>query len=119
MISFSDDNDNLPDSSGEYTGASLTKLDMPKDFTICAAYMVEAWTTDFKMANLFELINKDGRPWTFFNMYAGDTYTEFKARVGPAGFIAYSELVLLPLTCTRFCLSLDTVTWNIRLVVNG
>ena len=33
VISFSDDIEQLPDSSGEYTGASLSQPDMPKDFT--------------------------------------------------------------------------------------
>ena len=47
VIDVSDDIDQETDSSGEYTGASLTKPEMPKDFTICGAFRMEAWTTPF------------------------------------------------------------------------
>ena len=119
MISFSDDIDKLADSSGEKTGATLTKPDMPKDFTICAAYMVEAWTTDFEMAALIELNREDGKMWAVVNLFSGNTYTEFKVRLGLVNYIAHSERVWFPLSWSRVCLSLDTVTGNVRLVVNG
>ena len=119
MVSFSDDVDGLPDSSGEYTGATLTKPGMPKDFTICAAYMVEAWTTDFEKANLIQLNRADGRMWAGFEIFAADTYTEFNAKIGLVNFMVFSESVLFPLAWTRVCLSLDTVTGNVRFVVNG
>ena len=53
VINFSDDNDREPDSRGEFTMASMSKPDMPRDFTICSAFMVKAWTTGFSGADLF------------------------------------------------------------------
>ena len=114
MITFHDDVDSLPDSFGKYTGASLTKPDMPKDFTICAAYMVEAWTTDFSSANLFTLNARDGDGWAYVNMFAAFTYTEFEVHIGRVTVVAFSDRLLFPLTWTRVCLSLDTVTGNLR-----
>ena len=119
VITFSDDNDNLPDSSGEYTGASLTKSDMPKDFTICSAYMVKAWTTDWTSVDLFRINREDGYQWAKVQMSATDTNTEFVVYLGLVSFVAHRAQILLPLYWTRACLSLDTVTGNIRLVVNG
>ena len=119
VITFSDDNDCLPDSFGKYTGASLTKPDMPKDFTICVAYMVEAWTTDSAVAELFWLREKKIWRWGRVSMYAAPTYTEFAVYLGRVYILAKSSRVLFPLTWTRVCLSLDTITGNVRLVVNG
>ena len=119
MIIFSDDVDQAPDSSGEYTGASLTKPDMPKDFTICAAYMVEAWTTDFGSAELFTLNNRDGDPWANVMMNFGGANTEFHVYIGRVSVAAYNDHVVFPLTWTRVCVSLDTVTGSVRIVVNG
>ena len=77
VINFSDDNDHEPDSSGEYTGASLRKPDLPMDFTICAAYMVEG------MAKLFTLNNEFGDWWSFLQIFALDINTEFTVNLGP------------------------------------
>ena len=82
VIDFSDDIDNEPDSRGEFTMASLTKPDMPRDFTICAAFMVKAWTADFSVADLFELMDDDGDRWAYLFLYAGETYTEFTVMMG-------------------------------------
>ena len=119
MITFSDDSDGLPDSAGEYTGASLTKPDMPKDFTICAAYMVEAWTTDWSAASLFQLNARNGYRWAAVSMFAASTYTQFSVYLGRVTVVASSDHVLFPLTWTRVCVSLDTVTGNVRIVANG
>ena len=45
VLSFADDIDNKADSNGEFTSASLWKKNLPESFTICVAFMVEAWTT--------------------------------------------------------------------------
>ena len=50
VLSFSDDNDNKADRNGEYTSATLEKENLPMSFTICAAFMVEAWNSDFQSA---------------------------------------------------------------------
>ena len=119
VITFADDNDQYPDSSGEYTGASLTKPDMPKDFTICAAYMVEAWTTGFTSAYLFRLNDRDGDRWGYVKMFADESHTEFSVYFSRVSFTVISEQVLFPLTWTRVCVSLDTVSGKVVLVTNG
>ena len=119
MIIFSDDVDHAPDSSGEYTRASLTKPDMPKDFTICAAYMVEAWTTAFASAVLFQLNDRGGDQWAYVMMYAARYYTEFNVYIGRVTVEAYIDRLLFLLMWTRVCVSLDTVTGSVRIVVNG
>ena len=43
-IDFSLDNDFSPDVNNSYTHASLQKENLPPSFTICTAFMVEAWT---------------------------------------------------------------------------
>ena len=60
VIDFSLDVDQAPDSNGSYTSATLEKEDLPPSFTICAAYMVEAWTTGFTAAEIFVLRDNDG-----------------------------------------------------------
>ena len=52
VLDFSADNDHEPDSNGEYTSATLEAGPLPESFTICSAFMVEAWTTDFSEAVL-------------------------------------------------------------------
>ena len=81
--------------------------------------MVEAWTTDFVSAVLFKLNDEGGQFWAYLDMFAADKYTEFTVVLGGAYFLTYSERVLFPLTWVRVCLSLETITGNVRLVVNG
>ena len=119
MINFSKDNDQSPDSSGEYTGASLTKPDMPQDFTICAAYMVEAWNTPFSSADLFQLSDAESWPWAFVHIYAATTYTQISVYLGWVTVVTKSERLVFPLAWIHVCVSLDTVTGNIRVVFNG
>ena len=47
ILDFSKDNDHEPD-NGEYTGATLRAGPLPESFTVCSAFMVEAWHTSFK-----------------------------------------------------------------------
>ena len=56
------------DINGEYTGATLEAGPLPESFTICSAFMVEAWTADFGSALMFELLNKDGYTWIFITV---------------------------------------------------
>ena len=119
MISFSADNNGLPDSSGEYTGASLTKPDMPRDFTICAAYMVQAWTTAYSAANLFNLYNGFGSWWGDVNLFAGRNYTQVEVNLGKVSVIAQSDHLLFPLTWSSVCVSLDSLTGMVQIIYNG
>ena len=63
VFDFSADNDQEPDSNGEYTGASLNDGFLPESFTICSAIMVDAWTTEFTSAEMFTLLDDDGDAW--------------------------------------------------------
>ena len=51
VLDFFADNDQEPDSNGEFTGATLNAGFLPESFTICSALMVEAWTTEFTSAS--------------------------------------------------------------------
>ena len=42
-LDFSLDNDDEPDENSSYTHATLQKENLPHSFTICTAFMVEAW----------------------------------------------------------------------------
>ena len=119
IIDLSDDINNEPDSRGEFTMTSLSKPDMPRDFTICTAFMVKAWTTDFTAADLFELRADDGHFWASIYLYASGTFTEFNVLLGKVYFITTINSLLFPFTWTRVCLSLDTILGKVGFVVNG
>ena len=76
VLDFSADNDQEPDSNGEYTGASLKADFLPESFTICSAIMVDAWTTVFTSAEMFILLNVNGDQWGYVSLYAATEYTE-------------------------------------------
>ena len=126
VIDFSLDVDHAPDSNGAYTSATLEKEDLPQSFTICAAYMVEAWTTAFASAHMFELKDADGEclacfgdRWGRVKLYAAYDYTEYEINLGPIHLIATTPTLYFPLQWTRVCLSLDTDSAMVRLVVDG
>ena len=60
VLDFSADNDHEPDSTGDYTSATLEAGPLPESFTICSALVVEAWTTEFTTADMFTLLDNDG-----------------------------------------------------------
>ena len=49
------------DANGSYTRATLEASPLPLSFTICSALMVEAWTSDFSLADMKMIMNIDGR----------------------------------------------------------
>ena len=121
VIDFSEDVDNLPDSEGEYTHATLLRdpnNSFPSSFTICASFMVKAWTTEFASAYMFQLNDKDGDRWGYVNMLTC-TYVEYEVYLGNVYFIATTDGPLFPLHWTHICLSLDSVTGVVRIVVDG
>ena len=84
VLDFSADSDQEPDSNGEYTSASLDTYEaVPESLTVCAAFMVEAWTTEFAYARLFQLLTPlgDGK-WQTLDLGVGPGYTVYTARVG-------------------------------------
>ena len=42
-LDFSQDNDGRPDENGDFTKATFQIENIPSSFTICSAFMVEAW----------------------------------------------------------------------------
>ena len=107
VLDFSADIDQLPDSNGEYTGATLEAGPLPESFTICSALMVEAWTTAFSSATMWMLPGNDGNVWGWFTPHAAASNTEYVVRLGPLSFIKAIETVFFPLQWTHTCLSLD------------
>ena len=60
VLDFSGDNDGAPDSNGSFTHASLERPGLPRSFTLCTAFMVEAWTSANADAILFLMREDDG-----------------------------------------------------------
>ena len=65
ILDFSLDVDRAADDNGSYTHASLEKEELPPSFTICSAFMVEAWITDFSAAEIFALKTREGVTWAY------------------------------------------------------
>ena len=118
VLDFSADNDQQPDSNGEYTGATLEAGSLPESFTICSAIMVDAWTTK-PSARMFIPLNNDGYLWGRVLLYAASSYTEYEVWLGPVSFSKQTKTVFFPLQWTRACVSLDSVASKVTLVVDG
>ena len=108
VLDFSADNDQEPDSNGEYTEATLNVGALPKSFTICSAIMVDAWLNS-TAAIMFVLLDVHGDAWGWINLWAANSYTEYEAYVGPAFLLKQTEVLFFPLQWTRACLSLDLI----------
>ena len=119
VLDFSADTDHEPDSNGEYTRATLEGGPLPESFTVCTAFMVEAWTTVFRSADMFTLLNDDGKRWGAINLFAGPSYTEYEVRVGPAFLVNQTGTMFFPLQWSRACVSLDSAGSKMRVVVDG
>ena len=119
VLDFSADSDHEPDSNGEYTGATLEAGPLPESFTICSAFMVEAWTTEFTAADMFNLLDDDGDHWGDVNLFAASGYTEYEVRFGRVFLKRQTDTVLFPYQWTHVCVSMDSVTGKIALVVDG
>ena len=76
-LDFSVESDHEADSNGEYTSASLKKSELPSAFTICSAFSVESWATEFSNAQMFALQDRTGNYWAFLELYAAESQTEF------------------------------------------
>ena len=120
VLSFSDDIDNKADSNGEFTSATLEKANLPESFTICWAFMVDAWTTDFVSVDVFYILKDDGsRQWGYVHIYAAPTYTNYAVHLGNSEFAFRTFALFFPLQWTRVCLSLETPVGRATLVVDG
>ena len=119
VFDFSADNDHEPDINGELTGATLKAGFLPESFTICSAMMVDAWTTVFTSSEMFTLLDTDGDMWVDIDLFAARSYTEYEVNFGPVVFFKKTEAVFFPLQWARACLSLDSITSKVRVVVDG
>ena len=98
-LDFSLDNDRKPDENNSYTHAFLRKENLPLSFTICAAFIVEAWTKS-KVSELFSLRHDNGNIWNGVAMTATETYTQFGFQFEDSSASNQSETLFYPLQCT-------------------
>ena len=75
-----------------YTKATLDAGLLPESFTLCSAFMLSSsfgyWTTEFHSARWFTILDRNmGRSWAYIEFYAGPTFTEYQAGLGPAYLI--------------------------------
>ena len=104
VLDFSADNDMEKDSKGEYTSATLNAGALPESFTICMAIFVDAWTTEFKGAKLFILLDVNGEQWGYVRIFAASSYTEYMVYLGPFDpHVKQIETIFFPLQWTRAC----------------
>ena len=119
VLDFSADIDRNPESNGEYTSANLEAGPLPKSFTICSAFMVEAWTTDYAGALMFVLFDVNGNMWGYVDLATFPGYTKYDVRIGPLYFVTQTEVVFFPLHWSHVCLSVDSLADKVMLVVDG
>ena len=136
VLDVSEDIDQEPDPEGQYCGSTLTigeyfqwynappNPNKPNNFTICGAYRIKAWTTDFTGAYLFYLEDDDhpsgpGQPWGYVKMVPHDTYTEYAGFINLVYFSVTTAKVWFPLTWTRVCVSLDSSYGRLVMAVDG
>ena len=119
VLDFSLDNDHEPDSNNELTSATLDAGALPESFTICSAFMVDSWTTEFNSADMFSFLDIEGYPWGYLYLDAASSYTQYLVKLGPVSFAKQTEVVFFPLQWTHACLSLDSNAGKVTLVVDG
>ena len=115
VFDFSADNDHQSDSNGEFTSATLNAGALLESFTVCSAFIVDAWTTQtdsggFTSARMFSLLDVNGDPWGHINLKAYNFKTEYKVKLGRGNsfVVKKTEAEFFPLQWTRACLSLDS-----------
>ena len=119
VLDFQADNDQLADRNGEFTSARLIGGRLPDSFSICMAYMVEAWHTEQSAADLFSLQDDQDVYWGNVYVVASPTYMQYILELGPIFTAKKSPAVFFPLQWTRVCLSVDSVGGNVLMVVDG
>ena len=78
VLDFSADIDQQPDINGEFTSATLNAGFLPESFTICTAFMVQAWKTGFSSADMFTMLADGGYKWGRIRMFASSNFTRYK-----------------------------------------
>jgi hypothetical protein len=91
VIDLSADNDDDLDSNGEMTHASMMqdpKQSLPPAFTVCIAFMVEAWLEWYDgeifpwAGHMFNTLGADGEEWLNIGLTSEPTYTDWDITVG-------------------------------------
>ena len=118
VLDFSADNDQKPDSNGEYTSATLEAGPLLESFTICSAFMVKNWTTDWPEALMFAMLAQDGSAWSYNIMYAG-YYTSYSGKLGPVYLQWETAAAFFPRQWLHVCFSVDSMAKNATMVVDG
>ena len=95
-------------SNGSYTYASLKKSGLPFSFTLCSAFLVEAWMSDYFEANVYTLHDDHSNPWLSLRLFVSSSHTKFTVTVFGSKFSLTSELLVSPLYWVRTCLSIDS-----------
>ena len=122
MINFSADNDQMSDSEGEFTKASLGGLThFPKNFTICGDYMTEGWLGNTVRAKLFTFVYGYGINYrTDWYIAIDQHHKNTKVHVFVGGFFStFIDYIWFPLSWLHLCISKESGSGKVVLVVNG
>ena len=120
VLDFSADIDQEPDSNGEFTSAILDAGPLPDSFTICLAFQVDAWTTVFASARMFEILPRrvnsilESSAWASIQIYTGPGFTEYAAWCSLESYFVKQAATVLPLQWTLACLTLDSNAMQAR-----
>ena len=118
VLDFSLDGDWKPDANEIYTHASLQKENIPSSFTICMAFMVEKWK-DSSNSPLFVLLDSDDNVWLSLGLFAAESHTEFTIHFSRVRINRKSPHPFFPMQWTRVCISFNSDTSMVTLVVDG
>ena len=92
---------------------------MPMDFTVCTSWMTPVWYTQWAAAEQFALRDKDGDRWAYVYIWAADGFLEVEAIFGNVWFIVMKDGELFPRTWVHTCVSYDSVSGMVVLVIDG
>ena len=92
---------------------------LPRSFSICSAYMVEAWNTKQSAADVFSVLDDAGQNWIYLYVVAAEDFTSWTLDFGPLFAVVETKALLFPLLWTRVCISHNPVASLVTLVVDG
>ena len=105
----------------KYEYAFIRKESLPSSFTVCIAFMVEAWTRGFEKP-LFGFLDDKEEYWLSLVILSYNNYTQFLFQLEDSPmFATNSDHLHYPLQWSRVCLSMDSNSNSsaVRLVVDG
>jgi hypothetical protein len=126
VLDFSMDSGTMSfDENFQFTSALLLrgqKKDLPADFTVCSAFMVENWLTVFSATRMFTILDPSGKfsaGWLSLELVSGAENTQFSFRMGSGRVKGTHNSIYFPNRWIRACVTLETITTRVRLVVDG